>query len=71
MSIEEVKKNCKEGWIVNPNEKVVNAIIKRINKNNGNCPCVNDSIDKHCPCSNYREKDYCCCGLFQKMIKKI
>ena len=66
MTLEEVKKNCKNGWKVNENEKVVNAIINRINKCNGECPCSNTSVDKHCPCSNYREKDYCCCGLYVK-----
>ena len=64
MTIEEVKKNCKEGWEVNPNEKLVNALVNRINKCDGECPCNNDSIDKKCPCSNYREKDYCCCTLY-------
>ena len=64
MTIEEARSNCKDGWVLNPNEKVVNAIINRINKCEGNCPCMNDSEDKHCPCSNYRLKDHCCCGLY-------
>lgn len=67
MSVEEAQGNCKSGWKLNNNEKVVNAIINRINKCDGNCPCLNDSVDKHCPCSNYREKDYCCCGLYTKI----
>ena len=66
MTIEEAKNNCKDGWMINSNEKVVNAIINRINKCDGNCPCLNDSREKKCPCSNYREKDYCCCGLYVK-----
>ena len=64
MTLEEVKKNCREGWIVNPNEKIVNGILRGINKNDGQCPCQNDSEDKHCPCSNYRELDKCCCRLY-------
>ena len=66
MTIEEIRKNCKAGWHLNPNEKAVNGILKGINRNNGDCPCNNDSIDKRCPCSNYREKDHCCCHLYLK-----
>lgn len=61
-----VKSNCKPGWILNPKEKVVNGIIKGINRNNGHCPCANTSEDTKCPCSNYRNKDHCCCTLYIK-----
>ena len=57
----------KEGWILNPNDKVVNSILSRVEENNGLCPCQNDSEDKHCPCSNYRVLDHCCCGLYKKV----
>lgn len=66
MTLEEVKKNIRDGFVLNPNEKVVTAIIKGINRCNGECPCSNDSEDKKCPCSNYRLKDYCCCKLYLK-----
>lgn len=56
----------KEGWKLNPNEKIVDAIMKRIEVCNGDCPCHNDSYDKHCPCSDYREKDECHCNLYVK-----
>lgn len=56
----------KEGWIINKNDKQVNAILKMIEKNNGECPCHNNSIDKRCPCSDYRDKDICHCGLYIK-----
>ena len=56
----------KEGWQLNPNTKIRNAIINRVESNDGLCPCVNDSVDKHCPCSNYRELDKCCCTLYVK-----
>ena len=56
----------KEGWELNPNDKVVNAILKRCEDNNGHCPCNNNSTDTKCPCSNYRENDYCCCNLYIK-----
>lgn len=66
MTLEKVKENCKEGWKLNPNEKIVNSIIKGINRCEGECPCANDGEDKMCPCSNYRLKDYCCCKLYVK-----
>ena len=61
-----VKGNLREGWMLNPNEKIVNGIIKGINRCNGDCPCNNDSQEKHCPFSNYRTKDKCCCKLYVK-----
>jgi ferredoxin-thioredoxin reductase catalytic subunit len=59
-------KNIKEGWRLNPNEKVVEGVLKGINRCDGECPCNNNSTDKRCPCSNYRENDYCCCKLYVK-----
>ena len=41
MTLEEVKANCKEGWKVN--QKIAEAIIKRINICDGECPCHNES----------------------------
>lgn len=55
-----------ENWELNPNEKIVKGITKGIIRNNGHCPCANDSEDTKCPCSNYREHDYCCCKLYIK-----
>lgn len=66
MTLEEVKQNIREGWMLNPNEKVVNGILKGINRNDGFCPCANQSEDKKCPCSNYRLYDKCCCSLYVK-----
>jgi hypothetical protein len=40
----------KEGWILNPNDKVVNNILKMIENNDGHCPCYNDCGDTKCPC---------------------
>ena len=57
----------KEGWMLNPSDKVVNAILKGVERNNGECPCHNDGHDKHCPCSDYREKDICHCHLYLKI----
>lgn len=66
IDLEYVQSNVKKGFIVNPNPKIVNGIIKGINRNDGECPCQNDSVDKHCPCSNFRELDKCCCTLYIK-----
>lgn len=58
----------KEGWILNPNDKLVNAILTRCEANNGECPChhpENDG-DLHCPCDSYRLRDKCCCNLYIK-----
>lgn len=57
----------KQGWVLNPNPKIVESIVKRINLNNGECPCHNESVDKHCPCTDYRENDNCHCGLYKKL----
>jgi ferredoxin-thioredoxin reductase catalytic subunit len=57
----------KEGWKLNDNDKIVNSILKRIEINNGECPCHNDSYDKHCPCSDYRENNICHCTLYVKI----
>ena len=56
--------------MLNPNDKIVNTILKMCEKNDGQCPCKNDGEDKHCPCSNYREKDICCCKLYIKKESK-
>ena len=52
---------------INPNEKVVNGIIKGINRCKGDCPCNNDAEELHCPCSNYRLNNKCCCKLYLKV----
>ena len=57
----------KEGWILNPNDKIVNSILKMCEKNNGEYPCHNESEDKHCPCSDYRDNDVCHCRLYLKI----
>lgn len=62
----------KTGWILNPNDKLVNAIFKRIEKCEGECPCDNPGEtkeDRMCPCKSYLEYDKCCCGLYLKVEK--
>lgn len=59
----------KPGWKLNSDDRIVNAIIKRIFKCNGECPCSNPGKtkeDRMCPCKEYREKDICHCTLYVK-----
>jgi ferredoxin-thioredoxin reductase catalytic subunit len=61
----------KEGWQLNPNEKIVAAITKRVQACDGECPCVNSGEtieDRLCPCKEYMENDTCHCKLY---IKKV
>ena len=58
----------KEGSIINPDDKVVNGILKGLTRCNGQCPCHNESVDKTCPCSDYRENDICHCNLYLKEL---
>lgn len=68
MTLEEVKANCKEGWKVN--QKIAEAVIKRINICDGECPCHNDGEtpkDRICPCKSYRDLDRCHCNLYVRV----
>lgn len=56
----------KDDWQLNPDNRVVNAILKRCEENDGICPCQNFSVDPKCPCSDYRENDVCHCSLYVK-----
>ena len=60
----------KEGWQLNPEDKIVNAILKRCELNNGECPCIKDMTipreDRLCPCKSYLENDVCHCTLYVK-----
>ena len=61
--------HIKEGWKLNPNEKIVNGITKMIEFNNGECPCIHQGEveDLTCPCSDYIKNDNCCCHLYIKV----
>lgn len=59
----------KEGWELNPNDKIVNGILKRLEATEGECPCKNDGAtkeDRMCPCVSYIQEDKCCCNLYVK-----
>lgn len=59
----------KDGWKINSNDKIVNGIMKGLDRCNGHCPCNNKysgTDDDICPCKAYREEDICCCQLYIK-----
>ncbi len=56
-------------YILNENEKIVEAIRKRLIITGGYCPCVPQekwNEDTLCACKAYREEGYCCCKLYQE-----
>lgn len=58
----------KDGFTLNTNDKVVNTLLKMLERNEGKCPCTgNTSEDLHCPCSNYRLNNKCTCGLYKRI----
>ena len=61
-----VEKHVKEGWMVNPNAKTVENVIRGLIRCKGECPCgeENSSYQKQCPCSNYMEGGHCHCNLY-------
>lgn len=59
------------GFKLNPNDKIVNGILKRCEKIDGICPCIHDTgeyegKDLHCPCTDYTRYGNCICGLYVK-----
>ena len=61
----------KKGWILNPSDKIVNAILRRVEICEGECPCANPGEtreDRTCPCKEYRENNICHCGLYVKKL---
>lgn len=70
MSVE-IKIVRKEGWILNPNDKVVNGIFRGLERCGGHCPCKHPERIGHdqCPCASYLEHDICYCNLYIKEQK--
>lgn len=53
--------------ILNPKEKIVEVIKKRLSLNDGYCPCNQVDTPKEdtkCPCLKYRTEQKCCCTLY-------
>ena len=61
----------KAGWDLNPDDQVVNSIIRMLDKNGGHCPChSNDSVGHNiCPCSSYTQHNKCHCNLY--VLKEV
>lgn len=61
-----------KGFILNPEDKIVNGILKGINRCKGKCPCYHpqegeeiiSDEDLMCPCKEYRENKHCRCNLY-------
>ena len=59
-----------KGFILNQDDKVVNGVLKALDKNKGLCPCYHDEEeplpekDLQCPCKEYRENKHCRCNLY-------
>lgn len=58
----------KEGWMLNPDDKIVNNIIRMVGNNGGHCPCKHPERQGHdqCPCHEYLANDKCYCKLYIK-----
>lgn len=51
--------------VLNPNEKVVAAIKKGLEKTGGYCPCrIERTEDNICQCKEFREDGICICKLY-------
>jgi ferredoxin-thioredoxin reductase catalytic subunit len=58
----------KEGWQLNPNEKVQKGIFKGLFRTGGQCPChsIGTESERRCPCREYRVNNKCHCNLYVK-----
>lgn len=52
--------------ILNPNRELVSKILKRIELNDGRCPCqpISEGKDTRCPCYDFLDLHQCHCSLF-------
>lgn len=67
----------KEGFILNTSDKIVNGVLKGLDKCEGKCPCYHKEEgdetpdeDLICPCKEYRENNNCRCNLYIKDPKQ-
>lgn len=58
----------RKGWIINPDDNVVNDIINKLIENDGHCPTTIHKRIGHdqCPCSEYIQCNKCYCKLYIK-----
>lgn len=73
MSKVEFKILRKPGFELNPDDAVVNSIIRALNRNDGHCPCKHPEREGHdqCPCSEWIHNSRCFCGLYVKVDEKL
>lgn len=64
----EIKILRKEGYELNPDDKVVNGIFRMLEKNDGHCPCHHPEREGHdqCPCTEWIKNSRCFCNLYVK-----
>ena len=67
MSVE-IKILRKEGYEVNPDDKIVNNIFRMLSNNDGHCPCSHPEREGHdqCPCTDWIKNSICYCRLYVK-----
>lgn len=56
----------KPGWRINPDDKKVTEILRKLHENDGLCPTLVHNRIGHiqCPCSEYIQKNICHCNLY-------
>lgn len=65
-----LKEHAKENGVhLNPDERVIEMLVRALEKNGGYCPCrVGKSLDNVCPCVSHldeiKKNGHCHCFLF-------
>ncbi len=62
----------KKGFILNPDDLIVNAVFRALERTDGHCPTpvTNRFGHDQCPCSEYLQKGNCYCKLYIKENEK-
>jgi hypothetical protein len=57
--------------MINPDKEIADDIRRRIDENDGYCPCrIDKTPDTICPCKEFRETQECICGLYVKSAEE-
>jgi ferredoxin-thioredoxin reductase catalytic subunit len=57
-----------EGFILNPDRAIADAIMDGLYAKDGYCPCVFEKPEgKLCPCEEFINEKICHCGLYVKI----
>ena len=64
----EIKILRKEGFKLNPDDRIVNNIFRALERCDGHCPCHHPEREGHdqCPCTEWIKNSRCFCGLYVK-----